>query len=53
MVKSQIGVANEQYIPFIYSLFFFILISNLVSNVPYNYALTTSIIVSLGLSITI
>jgi len=53
MVKSQIGVANEQYIPFIYSLFFFIIISNLVSNVPYNYALTTSIIVSLGLSITI
>nr|AWA82133.1 ATP synthase F0 subunit a [Cantharellus cibarius]AWA82165.1 ATP synthase F0 subunit a [Cantharellus cibarius] len=53
MVKSQIGIANEQYLPFIYSLFFFILISNLVSNVPYNYALTTSLIVSLGLSITI
>jgi F-type H+-transporting ATPase subunit a len=53
MVKSQIGSANERYIPFIYSLFFFILISNLVSNVPYNYSIATSVIVSLGLSFTI
>jgi len=53
MVRSQIGSANERYLPFIYSLFFFILISNLVSNVPYSYSLTTSLIVSLGLSFTI
>jgi F-type H+-transporting ATPase subunit a len=51
MVKEQIG--REIYLPLIYSLFFFILIGNLVSNVPYNYAITTSIIVSIGLSFTI
>ena len=53
MVRSQIGSSNERYIPFIYSLFFFIIISNLVGNVPYNYTITTSLIVSLGLSFTI
>jgi F-type H+-transporting ATPase subunit a len=53
MVRDQIGTANEVYLPFIYSLFFFIIIANLVGNVPYNYAMTTSLIVSLGLSVTI
>ena len=38
---------------FIYSLFFFILISNLIGNVPYNYTITTSLIVSIGASVTI
>lgn len=53
IVRSQIGSSNERYLPFIYSLFFFIIISNLMANVPYNYAVATSIIVSLGLSVTI
>jgi F-type H+-transporting ATPase subunit a len=53
MVRDQIGTTNEVYLPFIYSLFFFIIIANLTGNVPYNYAITTSIVVSLGLSLTI
>jgi F-type H+-transporting ATPase subunit a len=53
MVRDQIGTANEVYLPFIYSLFFFIVIANLTGNVPYNYTITTSVIVSLGLSLTI
>jgi F-type H+-transporting ATPase subunit a len=51
MVRDQIG--KELYLPFIYSLFFFILISNLIGNVPYSYALTSSVIVCIGLSFTI
>jgi F-type H+-transporting ATPase subunit a len=51
MVKEQIG--KEIYLPFIYSLFFFILISNLTGNIPYSYTITSSIIVSIGLSFTI
>jgi F-type H+-transporting ATPase subunit a len=53
MVREQIGSKNEKYFPFIYSLFSFILIGNLISNVPYSFAVTASGIVSLGLSITI
>lgn len=51
MVKEQLG--KEVYLPFIYSLFFFILISNLTGNIPYSFTITTSIMVSIGLSFTI
>ena len=53
MVREQIGNLNEVYLPFIYSLFFFILIANLTGNVPYSYTITTSVIVTIGLSFTI
>ena len=53
MVREQIGVTNEIFLPFIYSLFFFVLIGNLISNVPYSFAVTASGVVALGLSLTI
>lgn len=53
MVREQIGAQSEIYLPFVYSLFFFILIGNLISNVPYSFAVTASGVVSLGLSVTI
>ena len=52
MVREQIGSHSEEYFPLVYSVFFFILIANLTGNVPYNFTIDTSIIVSLGLSIT-
>jgi len=51
MVKEQVG--SEKYIPFIYSIFFYILIGNLISNIPYSFAVTASGVVALGLSLTI
>jgi F-type H+-transporting ATPase subunit a len=53
MVRDQIGANMEIYFPFIYSIFFYILIANLISNVPYSFAVTASGVVSLGLSLTI
>lgn len=53
MVREQIGSHSELYLPFVYSLFFFILIGNLISNVPYSFAVTASGVVALGLSLTI
>jgi len=50
IVREQIGIRNEIYLPFIYSLFFFIIISNLIGNTPYSFTITTSIILSVGLS---
>jgi F-type H+-transporting ATPase subunit a len=35
IVTDQIGSENERYTPFIYSLFFFIIIANLNGNIPY------------------
>jgi F-type H+-transporting ATPase subunit a len=53
MVREQIGANMEIYFPFIYSIFFYILFANLISNVPYSFAVTASGVVSLGLSLTI
>ncbi len=53
MVREQIGAHYEEYFPFVYSIFFFIIIANLTGNIPYNFTVGTSIMVSLGLSITI
>lgn len=53
MVKSQIGSNHEIFLPFIYSLFFFVLVSNLVGNITYSYTITTSVILCLGLSVII
>lgn len=53
MVREQIGSHSEEYFPLIYSVFFFIIVANLTGNVPYNFTIGTSIIVSLGLSITV
>jgi len=53
IVREQIGLRNEAYLPFIYSLFFFVLISNLIGNTPYSFTITTSIVLAVGLSVTI
>jgi F-type H+-transporting ATPase subunit a len=53
MVREQIGTSNEIYLPFIYSLFCFVLFANLVGNIPYSFVITTSAVVCLGLSFTI
>ena len=37
LVQAQMGKKNEQYFPFIYSIFFFLLISNLLGNIPYGF----------------
>ena len=51
IVREQLG--KEVYFLFSYSLFFFILIANLCGNVPYSFTITTSLMVSIGLSFTI
>ena len=53
MVKDQIGSANMKYLPFVYSLFCFLLFANFNGNVPYGFTVTTSLVVSLGLSVII
>lgn len=53
MVKSQIGNKGNKYFPLIYSLFIFILFSNLISMIPYNFAINAQLIFTISLSITI
>lgn len=53
LVKENIGKKGLVYFPFIFTLFSFILTLNLVGMIPYNYSVTSQIIVSIGLSFTI
>jgi F-type H+-transporting ATPase subunit a len=54
LVISQISVSKGQiYFPFIYSLFIFILINNLLGMIPYSFASTSHFILTFSLSFTI
>lgn len=53
IVKDQIGNKNEKYFPFIFSLFVFILFSNLIGLIPYSFTPTSHIILTLSLSVAI
>lgn len=52
MVKDQIGLAYEVYLPLIFAIFFFFLTGNLISNIPYSFATNASAVVSIGYSLT-
>lgn len=51
VVRDQIG--KHFYFPFILSLFFFILISNLLGMIPYSFTPTSHIVVTMGFSVAI
>lgn len=54
IVISQINNKKGQdYFPFIYSLFVFILINNLLGMIPYNFASTSHIMLTFSISFTI
>lgn len=54
IVLNQISASKGQiYFPFIYSLFIFILINNLLGMIPYSFASTSHFILTFSLSFTI
>jgi F-type H+-transporting ATPase subunit a len=53
MVRDQIGPAQEIYVPFIFTLFNFIVFSNLIGLVPYSFTATSHLVLAISLSTTI
>lgn len=54
IVKNQINSKNGQiYFPFIFTLFIFILINNLIGMIPYSFASTSHFVLTFALSFTI
>lgn len=51
VVMPNIGHGGERYVPFVITLFFFILIGNLLGLVPYGGAATANISVTIGLAL--
>ncbi|GMM39092.1 F1F0 ATP synthase subunit A (mitochondrion) [Saccharomycopsis crataegensis] len=51
MVRSQMGgVYGGFYFPFIYTLFIFVLVANLISMVPYSFALASHLVFIVSLN---
>lgn len=51
--KEQIGEKSKYYLPFLISLFLFVVIGNLLGLVPYSFTVTTQIAVTLTFSLAI
>jgi ATP synthase subunit 6 len=50
MVNDNIGSRGKKFFPFIFTLFTFILISNLIGLIPYSFTITSHLVVTLTLS---
>ena len=53
MVREQVGSDGRPYFPFIFALFMFILLGNLLGMVPYSYTFTSQIIVTFAMAIAV
>lgn len=51
IMDETTGIKGRPYLPFIFTLFMFILIGNLIGMIPYNFTFTSQIIVTFGLAI--
>jgi F-type H+-transporting ATPase subunit a len=53
MVETNAGHGGQQFFPFVFSLFMFILFANFLGLVPYGYTVTSQIIVTFALAIVV
>jgi F-type H+-transporting ATPase subunit a len=53
MVDTNAGHGAQPYFPFVFTLFTFILLGNLLGMIPYSYTFTSQIIVTFALAITV
>jgi F-type H+-transporting ATPase subunit a len=51
MIRNTIGEGGMRFFPFVFSLFMFILVSNLVGLVPYNFTVASQIIITAALAL--
>jgi F-type H+-transporting ATPase subunit a len=51
MVKDNVGPAGLKYLPFVFTLFLFILFGNILGLMPYGFAFTSHIIVNASLAL--
>src|SRR3546814_310074 len=53
MIREQVGPDGRPYFPFIFALFMFILLGNLLGMVPYSYTFTSQIIVTFAMAMVV
>ena len=50
LLKDTIGNEGKQYFPFVFTIFMFVLIGNMIGMIPYSFTFTSHIIVTFGLA---
>ena len=50
MVRDNVGTAGMKYFPFVFTLFMFVLVLNMLGMVPYSFTVTSHIIVTFALA---
>lgn len=53
MLKDTVGTEGIQYFPFVFSLFMFILVANLLGMIPYGFTVTSHIVVTFALAMVV
>jgi F-type H+-transporting ATPase subunit a len=51
MVRSAAGEAGMRFFPFVFAIFFFVLLSNLIGFFPYSFTVTSQIIITAALAL--
>lgn len=51
MVRSAAGEAGMRFFPFVFSIFFFVLICNLLGYIPYSFTVTSQIVITAALAL--
>jgi len=53
LVEEQIGQKGKKYFPLIFTLFTFLLFSNLIGMIPYSFTTTSHLIITFSLSVSV
>ncbi|HRW59275.1 MAG TPA: F0F1 ATP synthase subunit A, partial [Defluviicoccus sp.] len=48
MLRNNVGAEGRKYFPFVFTLFMFVLIGNMLGMIPYSFTFTSHLIVTLG-----
>ena len=51
MVRSAAGEAGMRFFPFVFSIFFFVLLCNLIGFIPYSFTVTSQIVITVALAL--
>ena len=50
IILTNLGVVGQAFFPFLFTLFLFILLSNVIGLIPYSFTVTSHIVITLGLA---
>jgi F-type H+-transporting ATPase subunit a len=51
IIRSTLGEGGMRFFPFVFSLFMFVFVANVIGFIPYNFTVTSQIIVTLALAL--